>query len=162
MNGTKNLSDRDVSRSGRQHSANSVVSLDTRRGKPDWERDVVAALVRYSQLADGWDSYGGKPLRSDTGMFALQVLSSVMNEFVPIPSVVPIATGGVQFEWHENNLDIELYIAAPNDSELTVIDHLDGGNVEVTHVRTDLSPLSKSVAKLIDYNRNIGPFANAG
>lgn len=162
MNVAENLSDRDLSRSEPQPSSNTVVSLDTRRVKPEWERDVVAALVRYSQLSENWDSYGGKPLRSDTGMFALQVLSGVMSEFIPTPSVVPISTGGVQFEWHQNDLDIELYIAAPNDSELTVIDHVNGSKVEVIHIRTDLSPIGESIAKLVDYNRHIGPLANAG
>jgi hypothetical protein len=95
-------------------------------------------------------------------MFALQVLSGVMSEFIPTPSVVPISTGGVQFEWHQNDLDIELYIAAPNDSELTVIDHVNGSKVEVIHIRTDLSPIGESIAKLVDYNRHIGPLANAG
>jgi hypothetical protein len=156
-----NLSDRDTSRAERQPAANTVVSLDAWRVKPEWEREVVAALVRYTQLSEGWDSYGGKPLRSDTGMFALQVLSGVMSQFIPTPSVVPVATGGVQFEWHQNYLDIELYIAEPNDCELTVIDHADGGRVEVTKIKTDLRPIRRSVLKLVDYNRHLSPQVNA-
>jgi hypothetical protein len=54
----------------------------------------------------------------DTGMFALIVLNDVMRTHTPIPQVVPSGTGGVQLEWHQKGIDLELYIAAPYQCEL--------------------------------------------
>jgi hypothetical protein len=140
-----------------------VINLDSRRSKPAWERDALATICRYAELPNGWDSYAGKPLRLDTGMFALQVLSSVMSESTPIPSLIPVASGGVQIEWHRNGLDIELYIAAPLEGELSVYDHLDAqAGVKVLPLKADLSALREHVGRLVDFNRHIGPKAHAG
>jgi hypothetical protein len=173
----RNLSDRDLEFEDTpvvSEAASTVISLGAHRrkpasraavglgrsGTPAWEKEVVAALCRFLELPKGWDSYGGKPLRHDTGMFALQVLSDVISEAVPSPFVVPVATGGVQFEWHQNDLDIELYIAAPYDSELTVHD-LKSGKREVIPLTADFTPLSHHLQKLIDFNRPL-PRAHAG
>jgi hypothetical protein len=164
---SQNLSDQDLqfpgSRDVSEAASSAVVSLDMRRGKPAWERDIVATLCRFLELPDGWDSYAGKPLRHDTGMFALQVLSSIMNESVPLPSIVPVASGGVQFEWHQNQLDIELFIAAPYECELSVYDHLAAGTTPIIiPLRTDLRPLSYYVKQLTDFNRHLINQAHAG
>jgi hypothetical protein len=144
----------------RKSASTAVVGLGAHSGSPAWEKEIVAALCRFLELPKGWDSYGGKPLRHDTGMFALQVLSDVMSESVPSPFVVPVSTGGVQFEWHQNDLDIELYIAAPYDSELTVHD-LTSGEREVIPLIADFAPLSHHVQRLIDFKRRL-PRAHVG
>ena len=160
----RNLSDRDLEFEDfpevSEAASTAVVNLDARRRKPTWEKEVEAALRRFLELPEGWDSYGGKPLRHETGMFALQVLSGVMSESMPSPFVVPISTGGVQFEWHQNNLDIELYIAAPYDSELSVHDLVSGAR-EVIPLKADFAPLNQYVQRLIDFNRHL-PRAHAG
>lgn len=175
----QNLSDRDLEFEDSpevSEAASTVVSLldarrrkpasaagivhDTRSRKPAWEKEVVSALCRFLELPEGWDSYGGKPLRHDTGMFALQVLSDVMSESVPSPFVVPVSTGGVQFEWHQNDLDIELYIAAPYDSELSVHD-LTSGEREVIRLTADFGALIRHLQRLINFNRPL-PRAHAG
>lgn len=140
-----------------------VISLDARRGKSAWEREVLSVICRYTELPQGWDSYNGKPLRLDTGMFALQVLSSVMTEGTPVPSMVPVSSGGVQIEWHRNGLDIELYIAAPFDGELSIFDHR-AANVPptVTPFKSDLSVLREQVGRLVAFNRHLAPQAHAG
>ena len=165
MSTLRNLSDQDVqaeepSDSGSSASA-TIVNLDSRRGKPAWEREIVATLCRYLELPSNWDSYGGKPLRLDTGMFALQVLSNIMSETIPLPSIVPISSGGVQFEWHQNDLDIELYIAAPYECELSVHDHCSQGAPVTVPLKTDLSVLSEQVRRLVDFNRHLHPLAHA-
>jgi hypothetical protein len=51
-------------------------------------------------------------------MFALTVLENVMRPRTPLPNVVPSSGGAVQFEWHTNDIDLELYISAPYEAEL--------------------------------------------
>jgi hypothetical protein len=154
----RNLSDRDAQLATSQDSsaeeASAVVSLDSRRVQPAWERDIDATLCRYVELPSNWDSYGGKPLREDTKRFALQILSSVMNERTPVPSLVPVSTGGVQCEWHQNGLDIELYIEAPYECELTVYDHVTGAPPSIFPLVADLSPLFELVKILTDFTRH--------
>jgi hypothetical protein len=165
MNTLRNLSDQDVQSeepgdTGDTASA-TVVNLDSRRSKPAWEREIVATLCRYLELPPNWDSYGGRPLRLDTGMFALQVLSSIMSESIPVPSIVPVSSGGVQFEWHQNDLDIELYIAAPYEYELSVYDHGSHDPPITIPLKTDLSALSEQIRRLVDFNRHLGNRAHA-
>jgi hypothetical protein len=157
MSVVRNLSDRDMRpqfepEMGESASA-AVVNLNSRRGTPAWEREIVSTLCRYLELPTGWDSYGGRPLRYDTGMFALQVLSSIMTESIPLPSVVPVGCGGVQFEWHQNGLDVELYIAAPYDCELSVYDHLTDGPQQVIPITDDFAVLIEFIRQLADFNR---------
>lgn len=165
MNALFNLTDADLRPAEQPNigdtASSTVVSLDSRRGKAAWERELVATLCRYLELPSNWDSYGGKPLRHDTGMFALQVLSRIMNESIPLPSIVPMSSGGVQFEWHQNGLDIELFIAAPYESELFVYDHDSGKPPETIELKTDLSVLGEQVNRLVDFNRHLPTGAHA-
>ena len=83
-------------------------------------------LAELTQYQAGWDSYRALPLRQETAQFALQVLHTIMKPDTPLPQVVPVSDGGVQFEWHEKNIDLELHIAAPYECELWFSDHLQG------------------------------------
>lgn len=162
MTVAQNLSDQDIiRRDERASAATTVLSLDSRRSKVGWEREVLRSVLEYLKLPEGWDSYEGKPLRYDTGMFAIQVLASAMSDSTPAPSVVPVSSGGLQFEWHRNNFDIELYIAAPFDCELSIQDHLKGGPLESIQLKTDMSPLVAVLSQLSNINRHLYQQANA-
>ena len=84
---------------------------------PNWHRDALGKILALIQFPENWDGYGSSPLRYDTGMFALQVLSSVMQPRTPMPEIVPSA-GGVQFEWHERGIDLEMHVTAPYEWEI--------------------------------------------
>ena len=51
-------------------------------------------------------------------MFALNILKDVMRPRTPIPQVVPSSVGGVQLEWHEKGIDLELHVTGPYQCEL--------------------------------------------
>ena len=84
---------------------------------PNWHRDALSKVISLVELPENWDGYGSEPLRHDTAMFALQVLSAVMQPRTPMPEIVPSA-GGVQFEWHERGIDLELHVTAPYEWEI--------------------------------------------
>jgi hypothetical protein len=165
MSTLRNLSDQDVQPAAPRDlgdtASSAVVNLDARRGRPAWEREIVATLCRYLELSPNWDSYGGKPLRHDAGMFALQVLNGIMNESIPVPAIVPVSSGGVQFEWHQNGLDIEFYVAAPYECELSVYDHSSDEPPKTTPLKADFSALSEQVRRLVDFNRHLRTHAHA-
>jgi hypothetical protein len=142
-------------------TSSTVTVLDSRRPNPSWQNDIVHTLCRLLELPNGWDSYNGRPLRHDTGMFTLQLLNSVLLASTPAPYIVPIADGGVQAEWHQNQLDIELYVSAPYACELTVIDHMQN-TTETVPLTTNFDRLSLALRTLVHYNRHLQPVAHAG
>lgn len=89
---------------------------------PKWHHEALTRISTLINRPRNWDSYGSAPLRHDTGMFALQVLLNVMQPRTPMPSIVPSATG-VQFEWHEADIDLELHVTAPYEWEIWFQDH---------------------------------------
>jgi hypothetical protein len=112
-----------------------------------WVGSVLPSIREFLELPKGWDSYQGQPLRHETGMFALQILYDLMSPRLPIPQVVPAPSGGLQFEWHQNDLDIELYVGAPYECEFHYHDHVTGeeDNIALT---SDFSPLNRWMARL--------------
>jgi hypothetical protein len=88
-----------------------------------WQIEVQSHLLKYAKMQKGWDSYSAPPVGWDIGMFALSVLNDVMRTRTPIPQVVPSAAGGVQLEWHQKGIDLELHIAGPYQCELWFQDH---------------------------------------
>jgi hypothetical protein len=112
-----------------------------------WQVEVLKHLVRYATLSPGWDSYTGLPLRLDAGFFALWLLNDIMRPRTPMPQVVPSPVGGVQLEWHEKNIDLELHIAAPYECELWFEDHQTGERIS-RELSNDFSLLAVPIAQL--------------
>jgi hypothetical protein len=102
------------SRSGYSNFAREYSAQPERK----WQIEVVRAIVRFARLQSGWDSYSAPPLRRDAGLFALEILQAVMRPRTPPPQVVPSSSGGVQLEWHEKGIDLELHITAPYECEM--------------------------------------------
>jgi hypothetical protein len=78
-----------------------------------WQIEVQSQLLQYAKMEQGWNSYDAPPVTWDAGMFALSILNDIMRPRTPIPQVVPSATGGVQLEWHEKGIDLEIHVTGP-------------------------------------------------
>jgi len=114
-----------------------------------WQVEVVPALIRYAQMDEGWDSYSAPPLKRDAGLFALEILNSVMRPRTPLPQVVPSSVGGVQLEWHEKGVDLELHVTAPYEWELWFIDHMDPAAQPISlELTNDFSALERPITLL--------------
>jgi hypothetical protein len=112
-----------------------------------WVGSVLPAIDEFLRLPEGWDTYNGQPLKLDTGMFALQLLYDVMNPRASVPLVAPTSPGGVQFEWHQGQLELELCINAPYDCELSFRDRATGEE-QSYNLTTDFSPLTRLMLRL--------------
>jgi hypothetical protein len=88
-----------------------------------WQLEVQNHLLKYVKLQRGWDTYNAQQIGWDTGFFALSILNDFMRPRTPIPQVVPSAAGGVQLEWHQKGVDLELHITGPYQCELWFKDH---------------------------------------
>jgi hypothetical protein len=82
-------------------------------------------------------------------MFAMNILNSVMRNRTPVPQVVPTPVGGIQLEWHEKDVDLEIHVTAPYETELWFKDHRTGAVIS-TELTSDLSPLQTAIQTLTD------------
>jgi len=113
-----------------------------------WQVEVVNQLVKFAKLPKGWDSYNAERFRSDAGMFALEVLEKVMRPRTPVPQIVPTASGGVQLEWHQKGIDLEINIVGPYNCELWYRDHQSGAEPLALEFSSDFSPLNIPITQL--------------
>ena len=112
-----------------------------------WQVDIVRQLLRLRELPRGWDGYGAPPLSPDAAWFTIELLGKIMRPRTPVPHVVPSSVGGIQIEWHEKDIDLEIHIAAPYQCELWYKDHR-SGNLVSEEFTGDFSILANPVAEL--------------
>lgn len=136
---------------GATHATGTRLTYDQfwRHFSPDpsrrWEVEAVHRLLQFAYLPEGWDGYGGTPLKLDVGFFALNVINNVMRPLTPMPQFVPTASGGVQFEWHEKGIDLEFHITGPYDAEMWFQDRRSAAPPVSLAITNDLSELVKAV-----------------
>ena len=90
------------------------LTIRTADDPPAWLDPTVESLVELLRLAPGWDSYGARavdPMHVDA---ALRLLSLIMQDHTPKPSVVPTNRGGIQLEWHVQGIDLEVETLTPH------------------------------------------------
>jgi hypothetical protein len=121
---------------------------------PVWFYEVLGGIKRLAMLPTNWDSYGAATIQSDAAARGLLLLSEVLKDDSPTPSMVPTSTGGVQFEWHRSGIDLEIEVD-PNE-EPTVWYHVVGSGDEWesgpdTNLREELEKL---IARLGPHDPN--------
>jgi hypothetical protein len=79
----------------------------------------------------------------------LEILKGIMRPRTPLPQVIPSAAGGVQLEWHEKGVDLELHVTAPYQWELWFRDLQDPSSQPVSlELTDDFSELKRPIALL--------------
>jgi hypothetical protein len=97
-------------------------STDITMSKQGWLVPVARQLQYLLSLPANWDHHGALPIQSKHVQAALSYLNRVMSPSTPPPSIVPVANGGVQIEWHRAGVDVELVFSDENDDELYCYD----------------------------------------
>jgi hypothetical protein len=115
--------------------------------QPLWQMHVLAKVTALLQLEPGWDGYRAPVPQRDAAMFALEILQGVMTATTPEPSVVPSSVGGVQLEWHDSGIDLEIHVAAPYSGEIWWFDHT-ANREHTAPLGQDLSTLHEPIARL--------------
>jgi hypothetical protein len=75
---------------------------------PDFTAAVLAELDRLSRLPKNWDSYGAPPIDPRIIAEAKKFVEALPENLAYRPHVVPMSTGGLQFEWHHQGKILEL------------------------------------------------------
>ena len=73
--------------------------------------DAIRKLDEFSDLSQGWDSYSGKPIHKEAINTAKAMIWKLGDGWTPIPC----SDGGVQLEYHEGGVDIEVQIDVPTE-----------------------------------------------
>lgn len=132
----------------------SVVALSVRRpaaGLPTWADPVKQRLNHLLSLPANWDSYGAKCVDIRRAVQAFRVLAEVMVEHSPRPQIVPTSDGGVQLEWHQNGIDLEVEIAPSSKVLVSYEDSVSGSSWDgpLTHDRTRLAECLATLARRV-------------
>lgn len=85
----------------------TVVRLD---GAPDSWRKFVDRLAQFSGYPANWNGYGERPISDVAITRAANTLVQLARALPGYPpsTVVPLATGGVQMEWLDGDLLLEV------------------------------------------------------
>ncbi len=118
-------------RSGSTYTVSNDASLDTFKVQPSgqtfvyemkaqrspvlhfgnaWFRTSVTRLYQFLDLPENWNSYGSYQMSQNAIEIAIQVLDDLSHRDLPNINIVPVASGGVQFEWDNADTEVELYI----------------------------------------------------
>ncbi len=81
-----------------------------------WLNQTIVEIVRLMWLPRDWNSDNPRQIEPKSIEKILAVLLTILDSDSTPPAVVPTTRGGVQVEWHQNGIDLE--IEAFNSSKL--------------------------------------------
>ncbi len=103
----------DLRRVGDVFNSKRRFRIASRFPLPAWLRQVVDQLNIISAAESNWDSYGALPINTALLLSAFNVLVNSMHDETPAPSLIPLSAGGLQIEWHQHGIDIEVEVTDP-------------------------------------------------
>lgn len=75
---------------------------------PSWFDPLMQGFVDLLTLPAGWDSYNAVPINPKLVDTAIAFMNGLLGPSSPAPRVVPLASGGLQVEWHRKGIDVEV------------------------------------------------------
>jgi len=129
------------------HWSDQGLVIETEGARPAWLERAEARMTSLLQLTENWDSYGASAVDPTRVVDALRLVLDIIGPNTPAPAFVPTRSGGVQFEWHENGIDLEVEVESPFECGVYLLDGESGDEYELT-LRHDLSRLVEFVNKL--------------
>jgi hypothetical protein len=100
--------------------------------KAHWATLLSETVQRLAALKAGWDGVGSIPVRrsllDEATRIVRQALVGLKNAAPPY--LVPGGDGSVQIEWHQQNQELELDLAADGSRWIWIRDHLSGQEIE--------------------------------
>jgi hypothetical protein len=117
------------------------------RTEPAWFKPTVERLKHLLQLREDWDSYGAAPVDPRAARKALQLLALTTSLATPAPAVVPTVRGGLQLEWHQPDVDLEVEVPPSGPLRMTYENFVEGREWE-GELRSNLAPLVEALAQL--------------
>lgn len=114
---------------------------------PQWLSPILDRLNQLLSLPPGWDSYSAKQVELAAARRVLDLLVATMADRTPAPQVVPTRQGGVQLEWHQSAIDLEIEVP-PSGSLLVSFEDSQGNAQWERTVAHGLGPLIEALQVL--------------
>jgi|SRR5450755_1011450 len=73
-----------------------------------WVLTCLRKIASFSELGEGWDSYGSARVQAPAVMAATRFISEIPLDRVPEASVSPVPGGGIGFHWRVADRDLEI------------------------------------------------------
>lgn len=121
--------------------------LEVEGAEPGWLRPVTQRLGELLRLPANWDSYGAPPVRTSAAVASLEVLLRTAELSTPPPQLVPTVEGGLQLEWHQRGIDLEVVPWPEGRVSVYFFDHRTGDEWE-QDLRADLGSLRLALREL--------------
>jgi hypothetical protein len=93
--------------------------------RPRWVHSVEERVNQLLALPRGWDGYGAPSPQLDMVVAAIRLLLEAMEDSTPAPNVFPTNQGGIQLEWHQGGIDLEIEISSVDQLDATLYDDAD-------------------------------------
>jgi hypothetical protein len=91
----------------------------------------VATIESLLRLPANWDHRGARAIDVAVAKQGLLLLARTARFSTPPPDVVPTVAGGLQFEWHQHQVDVELEVQPDLRAQLYWRDRLAAREHEV-------------------------------
>lgn len=104
--------------------------------------------VHLMTLPENWDSYGARPIDPRFVYYGLSLLNDLMRKRTPSPAMVPTSMGGIQLEWHNRGIDLEVRIESLRSIYVSYEDERTGTQWEGTLSSASVRRLDQFVADL--------------
>jgi len=82
-----------------------------------WLKPTIVALAQLMRLPRDWNSDRAKQIDPRAIEKMLGLLLTVLESDTTPPAVVPTTRGGVQVEWHQNGVDLEIEAISSGELE---------------------------------------------
>jgi len=112
-----------------------------------WLQVAADRVAELLNLPENWDSYGAKQVNVELAVSSLNLLSQIMRNGTPVPSIVPTNSGGIQLEWHRNGVDLEIELISPRKFGVLFVDRVSGEERDEV-ISSDLRMLARAIARL--------------
>jgi hypothetical protein len=87
-----------------------------------WAMPVIRRCLELLALPADWDHHGAAPISPDALSPVLHFLRRVMRPQTSAPSLVPLSDGGIQIEWHQAGVDVEVPVRLTGVEPLYIYD----------------------------------------
>ena len=89
---------------------NGIDDILPETGKePEWFEPVIKAMAKLPWDEDNWND-DAKPTQPSAAARLLVLLAEILDDATPPPYIVPTWRGGIQAEWHQNGIDLEIEV----------------------------------------------------
>jgi hypothetical protein len=83
-----------------------------------WPQRIMTRLVELLSLPAGWDTYDAPPIDQRAVARAGQLLLRTMDEWSPLPDILPSSDGGVILEWYRPTVQLRIDVPPEGSPEL--------------------------------------------